>query len=187
MHRALFDDDDKNQKLNAETFSISRNLIQRKHESIGGGINNMEISTMFDVNAKAFSKVSNNSIATLTTSATNNSNSDIVENFNDFATANNKITLKKRTEKLNKDNAQSFLDSIKSIFKCSAGKVGSTKINEQTQLDYPLNLHLRMNEIFSMHDKLSDIAEHFNDLYSVGMLAVVCISGLISKRCHIEK
>lgn len=170
MHRALFDDGDKSKvNLNAanEPFSISRNLIQRKHETLGGG-NNMEINKMFDVKAK-FNK---DEIDSISLASTNNN----MERFNHFITTND--SSKNKTQKLNNHDdvdgggAQSFSDFFKSIFRCSAaGACNKKKINEQIESDYPLNLHLRMNEIFSMHDKLSDIAENFNDLYSTGRLA----------------
>jgi hypothetical protein len=55
--------------------------------------------------------------------------------------------------------------SLKSFFNCSSTK----KIDEKTELNYPLNLHLQMNQIFAMHDKLCEISERFNDQYSIGM------------------
>lgn len=161
MHRAFFDVSDKNSntKLNSlnEPFSISRNLVQRKHEG-----NIMEINKMFDVRTK----LNNDGIESIAPRAT-----DInMEKFNHFTTANE--GRKNQIEKFNNQddagNAQSFSNFFKSVFRCSASKVGNTKINEQIESDYPLNLHLRMNEIFSMHDKLSDIAENMNDLYSAG-------------------
>lgn len=169
MHRALFDSSDKNKaKFNAgggnEPFTISRNLTQRKHESLGG--NNMEINnvkTSFD----------EEEIDSISLASTNNKNRD-TERFNHFITTSTTTNDngKHKTEKLNNHddgNAQSFSDFFKSILRCNAARVGNkTKINGKIELDYPLNLHLRMNEIFSIHDKLSDIAETFNDLYSAG-------------------
>lgn len=167
MHRALFDDGDKNKvKLSVVDvpFSISRNLVQRKHEAVGG--NNMEINKMFDAKTK-FDKEGIESVSLPT------SNNGNMEKLNHFATTNDgsKIALSNKTEKFNNHDdsgAQSFSDFFKSIFRCNAGRVCNKKINEQIESDYPLNLHLRMNEIFSMHDKLSDIAENLCDLYSAG-------------------
>lgn len=164
MHRALFDDCDKNKvKLSSEqngneAFSISRNLVQRKHESVGG--NNIEIQKELDVNTK----IINDGIDSISLASFNNR-----EKFNHFTMTNDrrKNPLANKTEKFNNHaagNAQSFCDFFKSIFGCNS----KTKINEQIESDYPLNLHLRMNEIFSMHDKLSDISENLNDLYSAG-------------------
>lgn len=169
MHRALFEDYEKSSsKLNSvnEPFSISRNLVQRKHES-----NNMEINKMFDVKTK----LDKDGIDSISLPASDISN---VERFNHFAPANGggRAQLAKQAVKFNnKDDegggsAQSFLDFVKSVFRCSAAKVENKQINGQIESDYPLNLHLRMNEIFSLHDKLSDVAENLNDLYSAGSL-----------------
>jgi hypothetical protein len=160
MHRALFDDCDKSKaKVDAdgsEAFSISRNLIQRKPELAGG--NNMEINKTLNVNTK----FGNDGIDSISLEKNK-------EKFNHFTMTSDsrKNALANKTQKLNNHdagNAQSFCNFFKSIFRCSSTK----KINEQIESDYPLNLHLRMHEIFSMHDKLSDIAENFNDLYSAG-------------------
>lgn len=172
MHRALFDNCNRSEaKANAEggnePFTISRNLTQRKQESLGG--NNMEINRM--LNAKT--SFDEERIDSISLASTNNKNRDM-ERFNHFITTSTTTNDngKHKTEKLNNHddgNAQSFSDFFKSFFKCNAARVGNkTKINEKIELDYPLNLHLRMNEIFSIHDKLSDIAETFNDLYSAG-------------------
>lgn len=152
MHRALFDDSDSKLNIVAEPFSISRNLVQRKQEG-----NNMEINKMFD----AKTKLDKDGIDLISLPAT-----DIgtVERFNHFTTAN-ESRINRQPEKRNN---RSLCDFLKSFFRCSAAKVGNKKINEQIESNYPLNLHLRMNEIFSMHDKLSDIAENLNDLYSAG-------------------
>jgi hypothetical protein len=155
MHRALFDDSDSNKaKSNSvgnEAFSISRNLVQRKHELVEG--NNMEINRTFDVNTKLAIGIDSISLA------------DNMKKFNHstMTSDSRKKTLGK-TEKLgipgNVIPPQSFGDVFKSTFRCKR------KINEQIQSDYPLNLHLRMNEIFSMHDKLSEVAEKFNGDYA---------------------
>ena len=71
----------------------------------------------------------------------------------------------------NVDNDKSFNRLFKSLFKCinNQTKDNQKKINEQMESQsYPLNLHLRMNELFSLHDKLCDVAEKFNNLYSLG-------------------
>lgn len=64
----------------------------------------------------------------------------------------------------NDERTQSVFDYVKTLFRCNK----TMKVNEELQTDYQMNLHLRMNDIFSMHDKLSDIAEDLNDLYSTG-------------------
>lgn len=173
MHRALFDDCDKNKsKLSSDTepFSISRNLVQRKHDSIGG--NNMEMNKAFGVKTK-FEKDS--TIDSMSQASAINNYKDM-EKLNHFITTSEggKNTPDQKAGKLNhhedgnaNGGAQSFSDFFKSIFRCNATRAGNKKLNE-FQSDYPLNLHLRMNEIFSMHDKLSDIAENLNDLYSAG-------------------
>jgi hypothetical protein len=148
MHRELFGEDESSSKR-VEPFSISRNLIQRKHEQSTATANNsLEIDKIFAVNVKGIDSITLASVNT--------------EKLNDFAPANptNKTT-----------TSSSFLASLKSFFKCTnaVSAAASEKINEQIQLNYPLNLHLRMNQIFSLHDKLCDIAECFNDLYSIGM------------------
>lgn len=163
MHRALFDDCDKNKmKLSSEqseAFSINRNLVQRKHELVGG--NNIEMNSEVDVNTK----IINDGIDSISLASFD----DNRRKFNHFKMTNDRMRnpLANKTQKFNNHaagNAQSFTDFFKSIFRCNSVK----KINEQIQSDYPLNLHLRMNEIFSMHDKLSDISENLNDLYSAG-------------------
>lgn len=141
LHRELFEDEDVALKR-GEPFTISRNLIHRKQEATTS--NSLEIDKMFAVNSKEIDSITLASVST--------------GKFNDFAPANpvNKTT-----------TSSSFFASLKSFFKCT--NAATKKINEQIQLNYPLNLHLRMNQIFSMHDKLCDIAECFNDLYSIGM------------------
>ena len=180
MHRALFNDNDNKNKIKSnfednEVFSISRNLIQRKHEMVGG--KSVEINKIFDVKSK-FDKDEIDSISLASANIKNNNNT---EKFNHFITTNDaagggggRNAFANRIEKLDNHSAQSFFDCFRSFLKCNAKttstttKFASKKINEQ--LDYPLNLHLRMNEIFTMHDKLSDIAENLNDSYSAGML-----------------
>lgn len=149
MHRELFgEDEDEAATKRVEPFSISRSLIHRKHEQTTTTNNRLEIDKMFAVNVKEIDSITLASVNT--------------EKFNDFTPANptNKTT-----------TSSSFFASIKSFFKCTnaVSAEASKKINEQIQLNYPLNLHLRMNQIFSLHDKLCDIAEFFNDLYSIGM------------------
>lgn len=165
MHRALFDDCDKNKvKLSSdnEPFSISRNLIQRKHEATGG--NNMEINTMLGVKTE-FDKQQIDSISLTST------NNDNLERFNHFTTTNNGSNRKVvKVNNQDESNVQSFSDFVRSIFRCSTRWFCNKKkkTNEQIESDYPLNLHLRMNEIFSMHDNLTSLSESFNDLYSAG-------------------
>lgn len=174
MHRALLDecDDENKAKLRAATepYSISRNLVQRKHDG-----NNMEINKMFDAKTKLY-KDEIDSIS-LASAVGGGNNKKEAEKFNHFITTTNdgsrRTKLAHKTEKLNNPDdgsAQSFSDFFKSIFTCSTASAACNKrrINEHIQSDYPLNLHLRLNEVFSMHDKLSDIAENLNDLYSTG-------------------
>lgn len=146
LHRELFGENEEEEKSKrVELFSISRNLIQRKHEQPTATANNsLEIDKMFAVNVKEIDSIAPASMNR--------------EKFNDFARTNpvNKMT-----------TSSSFLASLKSLLKCT--NAATKKINEQIQLNYPLNLHLRMNQIFSLHDKLCDNAEMFNDLYSIGM------------------
>jgi hypothetical protein len=157
LHLALFDDGKKiNLKAleSAQPFSISRNLVQRKHDS-----NNMEMNRGFAANANsADNKGEIDAISTASRSGVK---------LNDFVTSTNRKTIaeQRRSDSgSNSSRAQSFLQFFKLPLECCS----SRKINEQTELNYPLNLHLRMNEIFSVHDKLCDIAEYFNDLYSIG-------------------
>lgn len=164
MHRALFHNTVKNNaKLNSdnEPTSISRNLIQRRHETWEG--NNMEINTILGERIK----YDKQQIDSISLASFNNSN---MERFNHFTATNDGANRKNdRVNNQDEGNAQSFSDFVKSVFKCSAGWFcNKKKINEQIESDYPLNLHLRMNEIFSMHDKLCSLCEIFNDLYSAG-------------------
>jgi hypothetical protein len=159
MHRALFDDG--NGKQIKTSTAISSNLIQRKQETLGA--NNMEINKMFDVKTKLDDFAASPSV-----------NGKVAAKFNQFpASKGERSGIHLERKQANRHNhpggsAQSFCDFFKSICRCSASE---SKINEQIESDYPLNLHLRMNEIFSMHDKLSDIAENLNDLYSTGEIA----------------
>lgn len=162
MHQALFEDgnDDESGERNSSSnieqpFSISRNLVQRKHDS-----NNMEMNNTFDVNSN---KKKIDSVA--------NVNSNRERKFNDFVTTTTtRKTIFNHVDKNNNNNSstQSFFQFFKSIFKCCSNDDSQGKINEQTELNYPLNLHLRMNEIFSIHNSLCEVAECFNDLYSIG-------------------
>lgn len=77
------------------------------------------------------------------------------------------------TKKLTHDKSdqaeKSYFQLFKSVFACESFNFCSRKVvEEQDPIDLPLNLHLRMNEIFAMHDKLADVAEDLNDLYSTG-------------------
>ncbi|CAG9797489.1 unnamed protein product [Chironomus riparius] len=160
MHQELFEDDDdkKKRKINSQPFSISRNIKQRKYIET----NNMEMNTTNSNNNKS----NNESIL------------NAMEKFNDSVTSTNRKAIEKLSREDGKDtstsnSSQSFFQFLKSAFRCNTTSLN--KIVEQTELNYPLNLHLRMNEIFSMHDKLCDIAECFNDLYSIEM--VVNITG----------
>lgn len=131
---------DDNEEKHVDLTSQNHNLIQRKHE---------QGSKMFIVNAKEIDSITRASTST-------------TERFNEFAPTN-------RVHKATAASSPSLsiLQSLKSFFKCTA--TTRSKINEQIELNYPLNLHLRMNQIFAMHDKLCEAAECFNDLYSIGM------------------
>ncbi|KAG5675397.1 hypothetical protein PVAND_005305 [Polypedilum vanderplanki] len=169
MHLALFDDE---KKINAKAlestqpFSISHNLVQRKHES-----NNMEMNRGFAVNSNNANN-KRDEIDSISSTAMHETTATAVAEgkFNDFVTSTNRKTIVEhhRIDDNNESRTQSFFQFLKSSFNCCSNN--SRKINEQTELNYPLNLHLRMNEIFSMHDKLCDIAESFNDLYSIEMV-----------------
>lgn len=78
---------------------------------------------------------------------------------------------KKLTYK-NNEADKSYFQHFKSIFACGFLNICSRKVSEQVPVDLPLNLHLRMNEIFAMHDKLADVAEDLNDLYSTGSVEI---------------
>lgn len=143
MHRELFGDDNEEKLVNPiSTRSQNPNLIQRKHE---------QGSKMFVVNAKEIDSITRASTST-------------TERFNEFAPTNRVHKAASAVE--TSSPSLSILQSLKSFFKCTAT---TRKINEQIELNYPLNLHLRMNQIFAMHDKLCETAEGFNDLYSIGM------------------
>lgn len=75
---------------------------------------------------------------------------------------------KKLTYDKNDPSDKSYFQHFKSIFACESFNLCSRKVTDQVPVDLPLNLHLRMNEIFAMHDKLADVAEDLNDLYSTG-------------------
>lgn len=135
-----------------QPYSISRNLVQRKYTES----NNMEMNK--DSTANSNNNGNNDSIL------------NSIEKSNDSTASTNRKTIEKvrRVDEnaiSNSNSSQSFLQFLKSTFKCNTSL---NEIVEQIELNYPLNLHLRMNEIFSMHDKLCDIAEDFNDLYSIG-------------------
>lgn len=154
MHQELFEDDDdkKKRKINSQPFSISRNIIQRKNIET----NNMEMNREFTADSN--NKTNNDSML------------NAMEKFNDSVKSTNRKAIEKLSrvdgkDTSNSNSSQSFFQFLKSAFSCNTS---SSNIVEQTELNYPLNLHLRMNEIFSMHDKLCDIAECFNDLYSIG-------------------
>lgn len=148
MHRKLFGEDEDEPTPTAkrvEPISISHNLIQRKHEHSTATTNSLQIDKMFTVNVKEIDSIT---LAPVSTGK-----------FTNFAPTN----------PANKTTSSSFFASLKSFFKCTNAVSASKKINEQIQLNYPLNLHLRMNQIFTLHDKLCDVALLFNDLYSIGM------------------
>lgn len=167
MHRLLFsnESDEKpkstphHQQQQQPPYSISGNVFQRKNESVSG--NNMEYVKNSD---EKFDSID------LTLS------SDLIQfqskKLNDGNTSNS-IRNNMNMDQNNVDNVKSFNRLFKSLFKCidnnKKKRDSLKKISEQMESQsYPLNLHLRMNELFSLHDKLCDVAENFNNLYSLG-------------------
>lgn len=165
-------------------FSISANLFQRKlqQQQQRGAMNAEDNENrMMNDDTKKMNISDAAAEFELSDSASFASESNSVENFKrsinnwsgDDSLGNNftRNPVDRMTKSNNKGNdegkTQSFIDYLKSLFSCKKKKK-SKKINEQIESDYPMNLHLRMNEIFAMHDKLSDIAEDLNDLYSIG-------------------
>ena len=154
MHRLLFsnesDEKTKFYPQHHQPFSISGKVFQRKNESVSG--NNMEYVKNSDENVDSID---------LTLS------SDLTL----FQSKKLSYSIKKKLnmEQNNVDNNKSFNRLFKTLFKCinNQTKDKQKKINEQMESQsYPLNLHLRMNELFSLHDKLCDVAEKFNNLRS---------------------
>lgn len=165
-----------------EVFSISANLFQRKLQQQHGAMNAEDNENrMMNDDTKKMNISDAAAEFELSDSASFASESNSVENFKrsinnwsgDDNLGNNftRNPVDRMTKSNNKGNdegkTQSFIDCLKSLFSCKKKKKPK-KINEQIESDYPMNLHLRMNEIFAMHDKLSDIAEDLNDLYSIG-------------------
>lgn len=114
----------------------------------------------FTVNRSVAARKSGQSIDDLGTI----SKSVSITSFNEFGSS------KKLTYEKSDQADKSYFQHFKSIFSCEFLSLCSRKVNQQVPVDLPLNLHLRMNEIFAMHDKLADVAEDLNDLYSTGRL-----------------
>lgn len=190
LHRAIFedseDDEDGNSKVkdiskldvkDGGIFTISQNLIQRKQQhqkSVNDEdnenrmmnddikkMNNSEVEFELSDSTSFESTSANSSVGNFKRS-TNNDDNHRENNFT--KNLRNDKSKKSNNQRNEEGNTQSFVNLFKSLFRCKKTR----KINEQIESDYPMNLHLRMNEIFSMHDKLSDIAEDLNDLYSTG-------------------
>jgi hypothetical protein len=131
-------------------FSITQNLVQRKQQnSTENRFNEQRRKSRVDMELD------------LNSSTTANSTTNSVEKFKRAINKNDDVISNSDS---NDEKTQSVSDYLKSLFRCNK----TMKVNEQIESDYPMNLHLRMNDIFSMHDKLSDIAEDLNDLYSTG-------------------
>ena len=161
MHRLLFSNEsDEKTKLyhqqHQQPYLISGKVFQRKNESVSG--NNMEYVKNFDEKFDSTELTLSSDLTLVQSNKLNTSNTS------------NSIKKKLNMDPNNVDNIQSFNRLFKSIFKCiNSKKESQKKITEQMESQsYPLNLHLRMNELFSLHDKLCDVAEKFNNLYSLG-------------------
>lgn len=160
MHRLLFSNEsDEKTKLNPQQqpYSISGKVIQRKNESVSG--NNMEYVKNSDEKFDSIDLTLSSDLTLFQSKKLNDGNTS------------NSIKMKSNTDQNNVDNIKSFNRLLKSLFKCinKKKKDSQKKITEQMESQsYPLNLHLRMNELFSLHDKLCDVAEKFNNLYSLG-------------------
>lgn len=64
------------------------------------------------------------------------------------------------------DTPFSFMNYVKSIFQ----RKNEYPTDEKEEVDENIcNLHLRMHELFMLHDDLCQISEIINDLYSFGM------------------
>ncbi|CAO1367850.1 unnamed protein product [Diamesa tonsa] len=167
MHRLLFSNEsDENTKFNPQQqpYSISGKVIQRKNESVSG--NNTQYVKNSDEKFDSIDLTLSSELTLFQSKKLNNVNTS------------NSIKMKLNMDQNNVDNIKSFNRLFKSLFKCinKKQKDSQKKITEQMESQsYPLNLHLRMNELFSLHDKLCDVAEKFNNLYSLEM--VTCITG----------
>lgn len=156
MHRLLFSNEsDEKTKSNPHhqqqqsPYSISGKVFQR---NVSG--NNMEYVKNSD---EKFDSID------LTLS------SDLIQ-FKSKKLTSNSI---KNNMNMDQNDVKSMNRLFKSLFKCINNNKKTQdslkKISEQMESQsYPLNLHLRMNELFSLHDKLCDVAENFNNLYSLG-------------------
>jgi hypothetical protein len=148
-------------------FSITQNfLIQRKQQQ-QTNMNTTQNQFGGETRRKSLDDIDVDLISYTTSSTTN-----CVENFKSSVKSSDVVENRKDSIQTKiKGNIQSFTDYFRAIFGCSRFQ----KSNKKIESEYPMNLHLRMNDIFSMHDKLSDIAEDLNDLYSAGKLeAEVC-------------
>lgn len=160
MHRLLFSNEsDEKTKIHPQQqpYSISGKVIQRKNESVSG--NNMEYVKNSDEKFDSIDLTLSSDLTLFQSKKLNGGNT------------NNSIKRKLNMDQNNVDNVKSFNRLFKSLFKCfnNRKKDSQMKITEQMESQsYPLNLHLRMNELFSLHDKLCDVAEKFNNLYSFG-------------------
>ncbi|CAO1305137.1 unnamed protein product [Diamesa serratosioi] len=170
MHRLLFSNEsDEKTKLypqhqqQQQPFSISGKVFQRKNESVSG--KNMEFMKKIDEKFDSIDLTLSSELSLFQSKKLNDGN------------ASNAIKNKPNMDQNNVDNIKSVNRLFKSLFKCINNKKDTQKkITEQMESQsYPLNLHLRMNELFSLHDKLCDVAEKFNNLYSLEM--VTCITG----------
>lgn len=197
LHRAMFEDSesDEDDDSTAQTkvssdkdsgiFSVSANLTQRKQQQqekpMNGADseNRMMMNEDLKISDAEFELSDSTSFASTSQSFENfkrsiNNPSSVDGNSVNDLTGNTRVKKLNNNKKMRNDDGktQSFVDYMKSLFRCKKTR----RFNEQIESDYPMNLHLRMNEIFAMHDKLSDIAEDLNDLYSIGIAEILKIN-----------
>ena len=143
MHRELFgedeDDDDDEGASKRDVEPFSISRNLIRRKQESATNNSLQgVEKMFAINAKEIDSIPPAS----------------VNKLNDFTSENKTKT------------SSSFVASLKSFLKCT--KAINASSLKKVKEDYPLNLHLRMDQIFSIHDQLCDVAENFNDLYSTG-------------------
>lgn len=197
LHRAMFEDSESDEdddstaqtKVNSDKdsgiFSVSANLTQRKQQrqekpmNGADSENRMMMNEDLKISDAGFELADSASFASTSRSSENfkrsiNNPSSVDGNSVNDLTGNTRVKKLNNNKKMRNDDGktQSFVDYMKSLFRCKKTR----RFNEQIESDYPMNLHLRMNEIFAMHDKLSDIAEDLNDLYSIGIAAILKIN-----------
>jgi hypothetical protein len=99
-------------------------------------------------------------------------------NFNNSGLIGVKEWVKENAElkEANDEDEQihSLWDYIKSLL-----NIGQNK-NDDAHQDIPPNLHLKMNELFSLHEKLFDVCEQINDAYGIQIVSYITITFLIT-------